>query len=533
MDRQNIFGSDHEVTEDFTELLEDKKEVTEQLDVVNDEETEELIGLVTNKRVNNNYERYSGSRITTDPAEEVHINDFKRDDEDDYDEFSSIVKRRDYKGKVEINDRKEKRHGKKRKLKKWVYILVLLVLLGGGFATYKILHDKEIARKQEEDKTNLEKIKSHYSDVVKITKDTVLYEKDDKDYKEIGTIYKDAVVELEKEDIKLDTKYFHIKDLDYYVSYEDVEKGEKQETNTRYKKYLPFNINIVTKDKFTIYLDDQKLITLDKSMEFPVIINNYEDKYYVEYNDMLVNISKDDVEKTKENKNTEKKNQAKITTLAYHRVYDKGDKCTDAYVCIKKENFDKQMKYLSENNYLTLTLDELYMYLKGNLQVEKAVTITIDDGYLFTATDEILDKYGLNGTMFVISGDFVGKYERFEGLKAIDIQSHTHGMHKNYVCSGGNQGGAMLCAGKQKIVDDLKKSLESLGVSAIGFAYPFYDYNDTVISAVKEVGFKLAFVGRAGTMGKATPKVTDLYKIPRMTVWDESLMSFNTWKSYL
>ena len=34
----------------------------------------------------------------------------------------------------------------------------------------------------------------------------------------------------------------------------------------------------------------------------------------------------------------DKKNQAKITTLAYHRVYDKDDKCTDAYVCIKKEN---------------------------------------------------------------------------------------------------------------------------------------------------------------------------------------------------
>ena len=43
----------------------------------------------------------------------------------------------------------------------------------------------------------------------------------------------------------------------------------------------------------------------------------------------------------------------------------------------------------------------------------------------------------------------------------------------------------------------------------------------------------MSFVGRAGTLGKATPKVTDLYKIPRMTVWEESLMSFNTWKSYL
>ena len=64
-------------------------------------------------------------------------------------------------------------------------------------------------------------------------------------------------------------------------------------------------------------------------------------------------------------------------------------------------------------------------------------------------------------------------------------------------------------------------------------AYPFYDYNEKALKAVKDVGFKMSFVGRAGVMGKATPKVTNLYKIPRMTVWDLSIMSFSEWKSYL
>ena len=134
--------------------------------------------------------------------------------------------------------------------------------------------------------------------------------------------------------------------------------------------------------------------------------------------------------------------------------------------------------------------------------------------------------------MFVISGDF-SDLTKFDNLKAIDIQSHTHKMHKNYVCPGGNQGGAILCAGKTKIVEDLKTSLDALKVEPIGLAYPFYDYNDTATAALKEAGFKMGFVGRAGVMGRATPKVTDLYKIPRMTVWEESLMSFNDWKGYL
>ena len=513
MDERNDFNNNNETTEDFTELFGGHTENTEQLDIVNEEKTEELVNIYNRTTISN-------------PQDEIHINDIDED-------FSDIVRRRDYRGRVDYNNYNKEKHGKKRKLKKWVYLLILLFLLGLGFGTYKIIDNKILARKKEEEKKIIETIKSHYNDYVKVSKDTKLYEKKDKEYQEVGSIYEGAKLILTDEDITKDTKYFHIKDLDYYIAYEDIEKDIEEEIDYRYKSYLPFNINIVTKDNFTMYLDDDKYITLDESKEFPVIINNYEDKYYVEYNNHLVSISKDDIIKTKDNKNTEKTNQSKITTLAYHRVYDTTDKCTDGYVCIKKESFDKEMKYLSENNYLTLNLNELHMYLKGSLQIEKGVVITFDDGYLFKAADEVLDKYKLNGTMFVISGDFAKDLSRFDGLKSIDIQSHTHSMHKNYVCAGGNQGGAILCAGKAKIVEDLKKSLETLKVEPIGLAYPFYDYNDTAISALKETGFKMAFVGRAGVLGKATPKVTDLYKIPRMTVYDESLMSFNEWKGYL
>ena len=106
-------------------------------------------------------------------------------------------------------------------------------------------------------------------------------------------------------------------------------------------------------------------------------------------------------------------------------------------------------------------------------------------------------------------------------------------MHRNYVCPGGYQGGAILCASEAKIKEDLETSLEKLGIEPIGLAFPFYDSNDKAVKVLKEVGFKLAFIGRAGQMGKSTPNKTNLYQIPRMTVWDSNLMSFNTWKSYL
>jgi peptidoglycan/xylan/chitin deacetylase (PgdA/CDA1 family) len=497
-------------TEDFSLEMDSIKEITEDLEKTINE---------LNKKID---------QTMNNVEDEIHISDIDED-------FTGVIRRHDYRGKIEEPKPLPSRSSR-RKLKKWVYVLIAaIILIIGGVITGVVIHNKNEARRLAEEKAIIDNIKSHFHEHSKISKDTKLYEKKDKEYKEIGTIYKDVNVDLVKEDIKLDTKYFQIKDLDYYVSFEDVSEGEEQKKDERYKNYLPFNINIITKDSFTMYDGDNKLITLNKEMEFPVIINNFENKYYVEYNGMLVSIKKDEVSKTKENKNTDKKNQSKITTLAYHRVYDTGDKCTDGYVCMKKANFDKQMKYLADNKYFTLNMDEMYMYMKGNLQIAKGVVVTIDDGLLFKAADEILDKYGLNATMFVATAAYKN-YDQFKGLKAIENQSHTHNLHRNYVCTPNtsySQGGAILCMSKANIVADLKKSVEILEVEPKAMAFPFYDFNDNAIAAVKEAGFKMAFIGRAGVMGRATPKVTNMYKIPRMTVWEEYLMSFNEWKSYL
>ena len=495
------------------------------------EETEKLDDILDG--INKDLEELKNDIEILDEQKKIEVTRKVIENTSEYDdEFSDIVKRHDYKGIKNDDIIIPKKNNPKRKLKKWVYALVLILLLGIGFGAYKVIGNNRIAKKKEEEQEIIASIKSHYNDYVKVSKDTDLFEKDGSEYKKIGKAYKNINFELDEDQINVNTKYFKIKDLDYYLAYQDVEKDEKKENSDRYKNYLPFNSNVITKDNFTLMNGDEKALEFDKEMEFPIIINNYENKYYVEYNNMLLSIKKDDVSKTIESENTTKKNQSRITTLAYHRVHDTDEKCTDPYVCLKKETFDKQMKYLSDNNYFTLNLNELYMYLNGSLQVEKAVAITLDDGYLYESSDEVLDKYGLNATMFVISGDFKD-YSQFENLKAIDIQSHTHKMHKNYVCPGGNQGGAILCASKDKIVEDLKTSLDALKVEPIGLAFPFYDYNENAINALKEVGFKMSFIGRAGVMGRATPKITNPYKIPRMTVWEESLMSFNTWKGYL
>ena len=432
---------------------------------------------------------------------------------------------------IEIID--EIKPKKKRKLKKKVYIFILLLLLLIGGGSYYFIREHNIQKQKDEEERIISSIKSHYNTFVKVDKDSKIYIKNNNEYQETGMIYENEELTLDDIKINLDTKYFKVKDKDYFINYQNVSKIDKlQEYSNRYKNYLPFNENIITNKEFTLYDKDKKIITLNEEMEFPIIIKDYENKYYVEYDNRLLSINKEDVKEIKKSENTTKKNQSKITTFAYHRIYDTNDKCTDGYICLKKSSFDKQMKYLSDNHYFTLNMREMYMYLKGNLQIEKGVTITFDDGYLYKAADEVLTKYNLNGTMFVITGHFKD-FTDFHNLSSIDLESHTNSLHKNYQCAGGSQGGAILCAGHDNIVKDLKLSCEKLGIEPFALAFPFYDYNDTAIKALKTAGFKISFIGRAGKMGKATPKVTDTYKVPRMTVWDDNLMSYNTWKSYL
>ena len=411
------------------------------------------------------------------------------------------------------------------------YMLIVVLFFIIVVIIYGIINQERESPKEEVLRI-IENIKSHYGERVETLRKTSLYYQESGEYQKVGEVASNVLLELDKIDINPDTKYFKLKNNHYYLEYQDVIRTDKEiSKNLRYQNYVLFNENVITKNNFTLYQDGKEKYVFYKSFEFPIIIKDYKNSYFVEYDSELFSIKKEDIKEIIKKTNTTKKNQNEITTLAYHQVGDDGEICEDAYVCITKENFDKEMKYLKDNNYFTLTMEELYQYLNGNLQIDKGIVLTFDDGFKTKSMIEILEKYDLMGTIFVITKYF-DTMDEFQS-KNLLVQSHTNNMHRNYVCSGGNQGGAMLCASEKDIKDDLEISIKKIGNDLWAMAYPFYDYNEKAIRMVQEAGFKMSFIGRGNAMGKATPLKTNLYKIPRMTVWNISIMNFNTWKSYL
>jgi|GEM_PF-539989 len=74
---------------------------------------------------------------------------------------------------------------------------------------------------------------------------------------------------------------------------------------------------------------------------------------------------------------------------------------------VPPEMLDAQLKLLQDNGFTTITLRDVYNYLAiGTPLPDNPIVLTFDDGYIdnYTNAFPILQKYGMIGTFFVLTG---------------------------------------------------------------------------------------------------------------------------------
>ena len=390
---------------------------------------------------------------------------------------------------------------KKRRIKKWPVIILILAIL--TITSLSVLKYKEEMQKKKvkEEKELIKKIFSHYNQYVKTESKAKIY---DKNEKVIGML-SNITLNLEKQKIDKNTKYFYAKNIDAYISYKDVKKDKKEE-EAKYN-YVPYNLEVTLKPNSNIYISENSYYNFNKEITFnPIMID---DKYHFIFDEKKVYINKEDI---KEEKKIDKfKSTEAIAVINYHYIINEEEaKECRQNICLRDYQYDEQMKYLKENDYYTATMEDLELWIDNKINLpEKTVVITIDDGWYVSRNIEILEKYNLHATLFLI-----GHLSSPDAYKSrnLEIHSHTWNMHNLKECPIG-RGGAILCKDKEYIINDLKKSSESLNNSKY-FAYPFYEYNDHAIEALKEAGFTMAFAGG----GRKVTRGVDKYKIPRFGI---------------
>ena len=212
---------------------------------------------------------------------------------------------------------------------------------------------------------------------------------------------------------------------------------------------------------------------------------------------------------------------AKILVLNYHQIVN-----NFTPLCVPTNLFDEQMAYLKDNGYITITPEELYEGIEGNLVLpERPVMITFDDGYIdnYTNAMPVLKKYGMRATVFVVPGftSVQPNYLTWEQLKEMEkngfsVQSHTLN-HRALEELPDDEIRAELLNSKLLIEKNLGHAVNFL-------AYPTGTYNLHIAGIAKDVGYKAAFTIRYGNVDKGS----NIYALERIPIFQTE----NTMKNF-
>lgn len=185
---------------------------------------------------------------------------------------------------------------------------------------------------------------------------------------------------------------------------------------------------------------------------------------------------------------------------------------------ISTKQFKENMDYLKQNGYETITVDDFYAYMEGKKNLsKKSVVITFDDGILeaIELTAPILKNNSQKATQFIITSRTdnprFASEETFNKYKnEYNFEGHTHALH-NLVDNTSK--GLLTTKTKEELLNDFKMSKNVLPEQKY-LAYPFGQYTGESIEALKELGYKMAFVTATGYANKET----DYFLIPRFEI---------------
>lgn len=211
-----------------------------------------------------------------------------------------------------------------------------------------------------------------------------------------------------------------------------------------------------------------------------------------------------------------KNNDKGVPVVMYHSVSNDTASNKFAPLRITKDNFDAQMKYLKDNGYYTLTMDEINDFITKNKPIpEKSVVLTFDDGYEdnYTNVYPILRQYGFKATVFVVASSVDKDPNYLTSVQLKDMQNNgvdiESGTYENV--SLGN----LTAAQQLKSLQNSKQLLESILNKKVNYvSYPFGSYNANTLDAANKAGYLLGL----SRDGKWSYKTDGLYKLSRVYI---------------
>ncbi len=205
----------------------------------------------------------------------------------------------------------------------------------------------------------------------------------------------------------------------------------------------------------------------------------------------------------------------RVPILMYHYIRvnpDPSDRLGFS-LSIPPAEFDRQMRYLAEDGYGTVSFDQIYD--SSQPLPEKPILLTFDDGYAdaYTAAFPVLQRYGFQATFYVVT-DFVGRpgYLTVEQIREMAAAGMSFGSHSVSHLS-------LTTLSAERLERELSQSrtqLESLlERPVLDLCYPLGRFNQPVRQAVERAGYRSATTTQYGFASSAG----DQLLLPRIRIW--------------
>jgi len=211
----------------------------------------------------------------------------------------------------------------------------------------------------------------------------------------------------------------------------------------------------------------------------------------------------------------------RVPILMYHYVSSPGPDADRLRreLSVEPRAFEAQMRWLSDNGYTTITLDQLHANLQSGASLpEKPVVLTFDDGHIehYSFVFPLLQSLGMTGTFFIVADFATFSYtnpdylswaqarEMADGGMRIESHARTHRDLRN--------------RSFQFLVWEVLGSIEQIeayiGRRPRFFCYPAGQFDDAVIRMLKSVDIR----GAVTTVHGAQHRLSTAYTWPRIRI---------------
>ena len=208
---------------------------------------------------------------------------------------------------------------------------------------------------------------------------------------------------------------------------------------------------------------------------------------------------------------------AQVPAVMYHAHPNLG------YV---RENFTAHLDYLAANSFSTITLDQFYDWRVNNgILPYRPIMLTVDDNYILGYTEMYpalaarhMVATNYTHTLGIGIGNPKASWQQVAEMDAAGVflvESHSQ-THPQLTTITTTQLRQEVAGARQDIATNVGGKVSN------HFAYPYGNYNATVIAELQAAGFKTGMTTKAGLNTRTTP----LYELQRFAGDGKTLASF-------